>query len=81
MQITRETSRAWVLFNIALTERNMKLIFNHMETPRKKTAFQRTKPSTVKLIKASVAENKRPLKVLKEVGNFARGCDASQTEL
>jgi superfamily II helicase len=29
---------------------------------KKEAAFQRTKPSTVKLIKASVAENRRPLK-------------------
>ena len=39
----------------------------------KKGAFQRTKPTTLKLIKASVAENKRPLKVLKEVENSQRG--------
>ena len=40
---------------------------------KKKGAFQRTKPSTLKLIKASVAENKRPLKVLKEVENSQGG--------
>lgn len=34
---------------------------------KKKSAFQRTKPSTLKRIKASVAENKRPLKILNEV--------------
>ena len=34
---------------------------------KKKGAFQRTKPSTLKLIKASMAENKHPLKILKEV--------------
>ena len=40
---------------------------------KKRGAFQRTKPSTLKLIKASVAENKRPLKVLKEVENSQGG--------
>jgi len=40
---------------------------------KKKGAFQRTKLSTLKLIKASVAENKRPLKVLKEVENSQGG--------
>jgi len=40
---------------------------------KKKGAFQRTKPTTLKLIKASVAENKCPLKVLKEVENSQRG--------
>ena len=40
---------------------------------KKKGAFQRTKPSTLKLIKASVAENKRPLKILKEVESSQGG--------
>lgn len=40
---------------------------------KKKGAYQRTKPSTVKLIKASVGENKRPLKVLREVENLQGG--------
>lgn len=40
---------------------------------KKRGAFQRTKPSTLKLIKASVPENKRPLKVLKEVENSQGG--------
>ena len=40
---------------------------------KKRGAFQRTKPSTLNLIKASVAENKHPLKVLKEVENLQGG--------
>lgn len=40
---------------------------------KKKGAFLCTKPSTLKLIKASVAENKRPLKVLKEIENSQGG--------
>lgn len=34
---------------------------------KKRGPFQRTKPSTLKRIKASVAENKRPIKILNEV--------------
>lgn len=35
--------------------------------------FRRTKPSTLNLIKQGVEENKRPLKVLKEVENIKGG--------
>ena len=37
----------------------------HGNSKKKEAAFQRTKHSTVKLIKASVAENRRPLKIFK----------------
>ena len=42
----------------------------HGNSKKKEGAFQRTKPSTMKLIKASVAENKHPLRVLMEVENL-----------
>ena len=49
---------------------------------KKKDAFRRTKPSTLKLMKSSLSEKKRPLKVLKEVEdskggvmNAKLGCD------
>ena len=43
------------------------------DNSKKKGAYQQTKLSTVKLIKASVSENKRPLKVLREVENLQGG--------
>ena len=45
----------------------------HGNSKKKEGAFQRTKPSTMKLIKASVADNKRPLRVLTEVENLQGG--------
>ena len=44
-----------------------------METLRKKMHFDELNPSTLKLIKTSVAENKRTLKVLREVENLQGG--------
>ena len=40
---------------------------------KKQSSFRRTKPSTLKLVKKSVEENKRPLRVLREVENIQGG--------
>ena len=40
---------------------------------KKRHSFRRTKPSTLKLVKKAVEENKRPLKVLREVENIQGG--------
>ena len=40
---------------------------------KKRHLFRRTKPSTLKLVKKAVEENKRPLKVLREVENIQGG--------
>ena len=52
---------------------------------KKQSSFRRTKPSTLKLVKKSVEENKRPLRVLREVENIQggvmsakSGCDLPQ---
>ena len=45
----------------------------HGNSKKKEDAFRRTKPSTLKLIKTSVTENKCPLKVLREVENLQGG--------
>lgn len=40
---------------------------------KKQLSFKRTKPSTLKLVKKAVKENKRPLRVLREVENIQGG--------
>ena len=52
---------------------------------KKQCSFRQTKPSTLKLVKKAVEKNKRPLKVLREVGNIQggvmnakSGCDLPQ---
>ena len=40
---------------------------------KKQRSFRRTKPSTLKLVKKAVKENKRPLQVLREVENIQGG--------
>ena len=52
---------------------------------KKQHSFKRTKPSTLKLVKKTLEENKRPLQVLREVKNIQggvmsakSGCDLPQ---
>jgi len=45
----------------------------HGNTKKRDTSFKRTKPSTLKLVKKGVEENKRPLKVLRDVENIQGG--------
>ena len=45
----------------------------HGNTTKRDTTFKRTKPSTLKLVKQGVKENKRPLKVLRDVENIQGG--------
>ena len=45
----------------------------HGNTTKRDTAFKRTKPSILKLVKQGVKENKRPLKVLRDIENIQGG--------
>lgn len=45
----------------------------HENTKKRDTSFKRTKPSTLKLVKKGVEENKQPLKVLRDVENIQGG--------
>ena len=74
VQTTRETSSVLLLFNTALIERSMKLTSNHMEIPRRtKLHSSEQNPALKNSSKPSVAKDKRPFKVLKEVKNLQGG--------
>ena len=85
-QIVKAHLNPWHLSSMDLIVKNTLLISNHMGTPRNcSLSSVHTKPSTLKLAKKAVKENKRPLRVLREaeniqggVMNAKSGCDLSR---